>query len=80
MKIGHKLVLASLCLALLVWAVGFYAIEVSQRALQVSIEESSAELAAEIMEQRHHRFKFPRKYRTTAVYRGEWSFPQDFPC
>jgi len=50
MKIGHKLVLGSLVLSSLVCAVGFYAVVVSRRVLQESIEDTSSELAAELMQ------------------------------
>jgi len=45
MKLSHKLVLTSLLLSSLIWIVGFYAIALSRRALQDSIEGSSAVLA-----------------------------------
>ena len=50
MRIGHKLVLGSLALSLLVCAVGFYAVVVSRQVLQSTIEDTSTELAAEFIE------------------------------
>ena len=51
MKLSHKLVLTSLLLSSLIWLVGFYAVGVSRRALQDSIEGSSAVLAAKTMDE-----------------------------
>jgi len=44
MKTAHKLFLVSVVLALLIWAVGLYAVAVSRRALRRSIERTSASL------------------------------------
>jgi len=46
MRIRHKLILGFLVVALLIWVVGYLAVNASQKALQESIEESSAFLAA----------------------------------
>jgi len=51
MKLSHKLVLTSLLLSSLIWLVGLHAVGVSRRALQDSIEGSSAVLAAKTMDE-----------------------------
>jgi PAS domain S-box-containing protein len=51
MKISHKLFLGSFMLALLIGAVGLYAVTVSRRALRESIERTSANLAAKVMDE-----------------------------
>ena len=49
MKIAHKLIIGSLLLTSLIWAVGLYAASVSRRAMQRSIETNSSMLATGIM-------------------------------
>ncbi len=51
MKTAHKLFLVSVVLALLIWAVGLYAVAVSRRALRRSIERTSASLVYEILDE-----------------------------
>jgi PAS domain S-box-containing protein len=51
MKIAHKLILGSLGLVSLSWAVGFYAVNASRQALQTAALQSSAQLATEVMDQ-----------------------------
>ena len=71
MKIGHKLVLGSLTLSLLVCAVGFYAVAVSRRVLLKSIEDTSSGLAAELMQavdrSVYDRAKYWRIYATREI-------------
>jgi signal transduction histidine kinase/CheY-like chemotaxis protein/HPt (histidine-containing phosphotransfer) domain-containing protein len=50
-KLSHKLIIVSLLLSSLVWGMGFYALGVSQRALQDSIEGSSQMLAEKTMDE-----------------------------
>jgi len=51
MKIGHKLTLGFLVVALLVGVVGYLAINASQKALQESIGESSVSLAVGVLDE-----------------------------
>ncbi len=51
MRITHKLSLGFLTVILLIWVVGYFAISISQNALQGSIEESSVSLAVEILDE-----------------------------
>ena len=50
-KIKHKLLLGLLSLASLVWVLGFYAVSVSERALQESIESSSTSLVVRLIDE-----------------------------
>ena len=51
MKLSHKLVLGSLALSSLIWLVGFYAVSVSRRSLEQSIERRCQILACEILDE-----------------------------
>jgi len=48
-KLAHKLIVGVLLLMSLIWGVGLYAVAASRRALEDSIEQSSAVLAAAVM-------------------------------
>jgi len=51
MKISQKMILGFVGVALLIWVVGYLAVNTSQKALKKSIGESSASLAAEILDE-----------------------------
>ena len=50
MKINYKLTLGFLVVTFLIWVVGFFAVKVSQKALQKSIEEDTLSLAVGILD------------------------------
>ena len=51
MKLAHKLTAGAILAALLIWVVGLYAVTVSRRALEDSIEHSSKMLATNLMDE-----------------------------
>jgi len=51
MRIVHKLLLATILPALLIWVVGYYAVAVSERSLKEVIEARSAARAAAVMDE-----------------------------
>ncbi|MBA2112938.1 hybrid sensor histidine kinase/response regulator [Bremerella alba] len=51
MRIVHKLLLATVLPALLIWVVGYYAVAVSERSLKQVIEDRSAARAAAVMDE-----------------------------
>ncbi len=50
MKISQKLIIGTLLMALMIWAVGLFAVNQSRQALRSSIEKSSVVLAREVMD------------------------------
>ena len=51
MRIVHKLLLATVLPALLIWVVGYYAVAVSEHSLREIIEDRSAARAAAVMDE-----------------------------